>query len=125
MNVDTVIVAKKLPQGPDFKAKESGTLSVALDVTITDELRQRGIVREFIRQINAMRKDAKLTINDSITLYHEIENEELKGILRHYKADLCKDVIASNCLDGIPENIDLKKVLEIAGSTVIFGIKKK
>lgn len=124
MNVDDVIVAKKLPQGSDFKIKDNGTLSVALDVTVTDELKQRGVIREIIRQINAMRKDAKLTIHDSITVYHEIEDEELKGILQHYKADFCREVIASNCLEGIPENVDLKKVLEIAGSTAVFGIKK-
>lgn len=42
--------------------------SVVLDTKLDDELRAQGLVREFVRQVNALRKEQKLTINDRITL---------------------------------------------------------
>ncbi len=124
MNVDEVILTDRLPSGAEFVANESANLKVALDTTITDELKHRGIVRDMIRQINSMRRDAKLTINDTVSVYYDVTDEEIKGIISHYKNDFCTEVIASQCLEGIPDNVDLKKVLDINGKKVIFGIKK-
>jgi len=125
MNVDEVIIVKELPKEKEFVHKEGNGLKVSLDTTITDELKERGLIREIIRHINAMRKDAHLTINDTITVYYEIVDEKLDGIFQHYKNEVCKEVIATNSLKGLPENVDLKKVLEIVGKKVVFGIKKK
>lgn len=124
MNVDDVILTDKIPTGTEFVANESANLKVALDTTITDELKHRGIVRDMIRQINSMRKDTKLTINDTVSVYYEVSDKELRGIMVHYKKDFCQEVIASQCLEGLPDNVDQKKVLEINGKKVIFGLKK-
>jgi len=124
MNVDEVIITEKLPSGKEFVVNESSSLRVALDTTITDELKQRGMVRDIVRHINAMRKDAKLTIDDTISVYYDLSDQEIKGILSHYKKDFCSEVIAAQCLEGVPENVDLKKVLEINGKKVTFAIKK-
>jgi isoleucyl-tRNA synthetase len=123
VNVKEVICVEKMPQGPEFAVKESGSLAVALDLTITDELKYEGMVREMVRQINAMRKDAHLTIGDTVSLYYEIPDAELEKIFLHYKNTIIHDVIASICLQGLPENVDLKTVFEIAGVRVTFGIK--
>ncbi|MDP2683593.1 MAG: isoleucine--tRNA ligase [bacterium] len=124
MNVDEVVSTDRMPTGKEFAINASSNLKVALDTTITDELKHRGIVRDMIRQINSMRKDAKLTINDTISVYYNVTDQEIKGILMHYKKEFIKEVIASKCLTGIPDNVDLKKVLEINGKKVIFGLKK-
>lgn len=125
VNVLEVIYTEKLPSGSEFINKESNSFKVALDTTITDELKHQGIIREVIRHINAMRKDAGLTINDTITLYYEITDKSLEGILMHYKQKILKDVLASDCLKGLPDNVDLKKVLQIDDNRAIFGIKNK
>ncbi|MFA5052112.1 MAG: isoleucine--tRNA ligase [Patescibacteria group bacterium] len=125
VNVKEVIFVETMPQGSEFAFKESGSVSVALDTTITDELKYEGMIREIVRQINAMRKDASLTIGDTITLYYEILDPELEKIFLHYKSDVCRDVIATQCLPDLPDNVDLKSVFAIAGVKVTFGIKKK
>lgn len=124
MNVQEVVVAKAVPTGDEFASRKSGPVSISLDLTITDELRQLGIVREVVRHINAMRKDARLSIADHVTVYFEVTDPDLEGILLHYKKQICTDVIASSCLKGLPESVDLKKVLDVSGAKVIFGIKK-
>lgn len=125
VNVQKVIFTDKLPVGGEFVSKENNVLRVALDMTITDELRYQGVVREMIRHINAMRKDADLTIDDTVVVYYEVTDEELAGIVKRYKVDACREVIATDFLKGIPENVDLKKLLDIAGKKITFAIKKK
>ncbi len=125
LNVKEVILSKKLPKGAEFVSQLSGTLTVALDTTVTDELKIEGIVREFTRHINSMRKDARLSMSDVITLYYEIENDDIRKIFEVYGHRISKEVIAAQHLKGIPDNVDVKKVLDIQGKKVLFGIKKR
>ncbi|MDD5040563.1 MAG: isoleucine--tRNA ligase [Patescibacteria group bacterium] len=125
MNVDAVVFASRKPTGSEFVHAEAPGVAVSLDTTITDELRERGIVRELVRHVNSMRKDARLTVTDVISVYYEIADTQLKGIVQHYKADFCRDVIAGDCFEGVPANVDLKKILDVGGTAVIFGIKKQ
>ena len=46
----------------------SGTLTVALDVTITEDLKQEGIARELVNRIQNMRKDSGFEVTDKIRI---------------------------------------------------------
>ena len=46
----------------------SGTLTVALDVTITEDLKQEGIARELVNRIQNLRKDSGLEVTDKIRI---------------------------------------------------------
>lgn len=60
LNVRAVI-AGAAPAGPDWEAAETRGVTVALDTTLTDELQELGMVRETVRAINQLRKNAGLT----------------------------------------------------------------
>ncbi len=49
--------------------------TVAVDATITPELRLEGLAREVVRRIQAMRKEAGFDIADRITTYYQAEGE--------------------------------------------------
>lgn len=51
---------------PGWSVANAGTLTVALDLTITEELRLEGMAREIIRSIQQMRKDSGFEITDRI-----------------------------------------------------------
>jgi isoleucyl-tRNA synthetase len=54
-----------------------------LDITITEELKQEGLAREFINRIQNMRKDEGLDVTDKINLYigkHEAINNAVETI---------------------------------------------
>ena len=53
----------------NLKALNEGSLTVALDPEITDDLRQEGLVRDLIRQIQNLRKESGLEVSDRIRLY--------------------------------------------------------
>lgn len=46
----------------------SGSITVALDVTITEELRKEGIARELVNRIQNLRKEAGFEVTDKIDI---------------------------------------------------------
>ncbi len=45
-----------------------GALTVALDITVTDELKNEGIAREFINRIQNIRKESGFEVTDKINI---------------------------------------------------------
>ena len=56
---------------PGWLVASEGKLTVALDITITDELRPEGVARELVNRIQNIRKDSGFEVTDKIRV--EIE----------------------------------------------------
>jgi isoleucyl-tRNA synthetase len=63
-----------------------GGESVALDLTITPELRRAGIMREVVRLIQEGRKSAGFEVSDRIKISWSAEGQTLEAITEHEKA---------------------------------------
>ena len=77
---------------PGWSVTSEGALTVALDITITPELRLEGVARELIRAIQQLRKDSGLDITDRISIYIPDNDQNVKCIA------MFKDMIASATL---------------------------
>ncbi|KKW34764.1 MAG: Isoleucine-tRNA ligase [Candidatus Giovannonibacteria bacterium GW2011_GWA2_53_7] len=88
LNVREAVEAKSLPRGDEWKQKESGELVVALDITITDELREAGWVREVIRRVNDERKRLGLKRTDSVSIGYQTADETARGFFERYGAEV-------------------------------------
>ena len=53
---------------PGWLVTNEGTLTVALDITITDELRNEGVARELVNRIQNIRKDSGFEVTDKINI---------------------------------------------------------
>jgi isoleucyl-tRNA synthetase len=53
----------------NLKVLNEGSLTIALDPEITEELRNEGIVRDIVRSVQNLRKDSNLDVTDRINLY--------------------------------------------------------
>ena len=73
---------------PGWSVANEGTLTVALDLTITEALRLEGMARELIRSIQTLRKDSGFEITDRIivTVPQTPENEACLAEFRDYIA---------------------------------------
>ena len=60
---------------PGWLVASEGKLTVALDITITDELRREGVARELVNRIQNIRKESGFEVTDKIRV--EIEANEL------------------------------------------------
>ncbi len=92
---------------PGWSVANDGTLTVALDLTITEELRIEGVARELVRGIQQMRKDRGLEITDRIRvrLPRTKDNEACLATMRDY---IVAQVLANDIvLDG--EELNLEK----------------
>lgn len=86
---DVEIISEDIP---GWLVASAGKLTVALDVTITDELKKEGIARELVNRIQNIRKSSGLEITDRINI--KISN---KDEVRETVSDF-KDYIASQVL---------------------------
>jgi isoleucyl-tRNA synthetase len=80
---------------PGFEVASKGSLTVALDVTITQLLRQEGYAREFVNKIQNIRKDSNFTVTDKIVV-EVLENTELQAALIHFKQYICAEILADS-----------------------------
>ena len=65
---------------PGWLVANEGNITVALDITITPELRREGIAREIVNRIQNIRKDRDYEITDRIRLIFDAEGQTLEAI---------------------------------------------
>ncbi|WP_029906209.1 isoleucine--tRNA ligase [Prevotella sp. 10(H)] len=80
---------------PGWLVAAAGKLTVALDVTITDDLRKEGIARELVNRIQNIRKSSGFEITDRINIRIS-ENEQIKSAILEYKEYIASQVLADN-----------------------------
>ena len=64
-SADVEIISEDIP---GWLVANEGNLTVALDITVTDELRQEGIARDIVNRVQNIRKSRNYDITDKITL---------------------------------------------------------
>ncbi|MCR5181064.1 MAG: isoleucine--tRNA ligase [Bacteroidaceae bacterium] len=106
---------------PGWTVANEGSLTVALDITITDELRNEGVARELVKRIQGLRKESGFEITDHIRvqLTHSPETDQAVAdfgsyITKQVQADelTLVDSIAEGTpldLDGVQVNILIEK----------------
>jgi len=99
-------------------------LKVELNTELTDELKQDGIKRELVRFINALRKQANLTIKDTINIYYKTEDKDIKEVIKKTEKDLLKDTLAKEIRDEESDKVDLNTEVNVNGIKVWLGIRK-
>lgn len=68
---------------PGWLVASDGSLTVALDVTVTEELRQEGIAREFINRIQNFRKESGFDVTDKIRILIMKHGSLNEAIMHH------------------------------------------
>ncbi len=71
---DVIISSQDIP---GWAVATEGGLTVALDITITEELKREGIARDFVNRIQNLRKEMGLEVLDKIAI--EVEKESLRN----------------------------------------------
>ena len=88
---------------PGWLVASKGQLTVALDVTISEELEHEGNAREFVNRIQKIRKDSGFELTDRIEVQVAAENG-LKNSLAQFKDYICAEILADK-LEFLTENI--------------------
>lgn len=79
---------------PGWVIASNGNLTIALDITITEELRNEGLARELVNRIQNIRKDKGFEVTDKIMLQIE-KNSELERAINHNNVYICSETLAT------------------------------
>lgn len=103
---------------PGWLVASEGNLTVALDITITDNLRSEGIARELVNRVQNLRKDSGLEVTDRIILKIETGEEIQKAIASNMDY-VCTEVLANAIYFESLEEVSLITDLESESDTKI------
>jgi isoleucyl-tRNA synthetase len=98
---DVEITAEDIP---GWSVASKGSLTVALDITLTDDLKQEGEAREFVNRIQNIRKDSGFDLTDRIFVT-VLETKNLKPSIIKYNDYICREILADT-IDWVPEIAD-------------------
>lgn len=114
---DVDIVSEDIP---GWVVANEGNLTVALDVTLTDELRNEGMAREIVKRVQAYRKESGFEITDRIRVKIQ-SNPEIAAALSAYGDYVAGQVLADSIeladrvegtefdFDGFKLNVNIQK----------------
>ena len=80
---------------PGYEVAAKGNLTVALDISITEELKKEGDAREFVNKIQGIRKESGFALTDRI-IVEVLENAALQPSLIGYKDYICAEILADS-----------------------------
>lgn len=89
---DVEIISEDMP---GWSVANEGALTVALDINITDELRNEGVAREVVKRVQAHRKESGFDITNRIHVVME-HNPIVEKAVNDYKDFICSQVLAES-----------------------------
>jgi len=81
---------------PGWLVANAGGITVALDITLTDELKKEGVARELVNRIQNIRKDSGFEVTDRIKVYlkdNEVLQESVKANESYIKSETLTDAL--------------------------------
>ena len=94
---------------PGWLVANEGKLTVALEVTITEELRREGVARELVNRIQNLRKSSGFEITDKINITLS-KNSQTDDAVTEYKDYICNQVLGTSLVlaDEVKEGTELE-----------------
>ena len=89
---DVEIISEDIP---GWLVANEGRLTVALDITVTDELKKEGLARELVNRIQNLRKSSGFEITDKVNITLA-SSAEMDGAAEAYQEYIKSQVLANN-----------------------------
>ncbi|GHA64581.1 isoleucine--tRNA ligase [Pontibacter akesuensis] len=106
---------------PGWLVANEGKLTVALDITLTEELKQEGIARDLVNRIQNLRKDTNLEVQDKIHILLQRSVPEVTAAIENYRDYICAETQALS-LETV-ESLDSSTLLDIDEFKVFIQIQ--
>ncbi|QTV06108.1 isoleucine--tRNA ligase [Faecalibacter bovis] len=107
---------------PGWTVASNSTLTVALDIQLSEELINEGIAREIVNRVQNLRKETGLEVTDKIILLLKNDEPIVKAVEKN------KDYICSETLTEVLEIVDSVEnghAVEINGIETVIAVLKK
>jgi isoleucyl-tRNA synthetase len=98
-------------------------ITVAIETTITAELKSEGLAREIVRLVQDMRKKAGFNIEDRITTYYETQ-AVLAEVFKLWSDYISSETLTTQLSEANPMDGGYVEELELEGEKLILAIKQ-
>jgi isoleucyl-tRNA synthetase len=94
---------------PGWSVASEGNVTVALDITLTDDLKEEGIARDVVNRLQNLRKDMGLEVQDKIRIRVAPAAALIESALRTNKEYICQETQALSLEfeEGITDAVEL------------------
>ena len=89
---DVEIISEDIP---GWLVANEGRLTVALDITVSEELRKEGLARELVNRVQNLRKSSGFDITDKVNLFI-LSNDMIDDAIREYRDYIANQVLAAS-----------------------------
>ena len=115
---DADIVAEDVP---GFSVANKDALTVALDITVSEELANEGVARELVNRIQKLRKESGLEVTDRISVNIQEFTPIINAVIK-FKDYLCAEILADDVqlIAGLTEGTEV----EVNDTAIKISIKK-
>lgn len=93
---------------PGWLVAVDGRLTVALDVTLTNELKEEGLARELVNRVQNLRKDKGYEVTDKIDV-RILSHDTLSSAVRNNFNYICSETLATS-LELVPDLVEQEAV---------------
>jgi isoleucyl-tRNA synthetase len=93
ISLEEVVISSEDLEG--WLVMNDGNLTVALDVSISEDLKAEGIARELVNRIQNIRKEQNFEVTDRISL--KVQNSDyIKDTINKFSSYICNEVLATD-----------------------------
>ena len=105
-----------------WMVESDGTMTVALDTELDEDLINEGLAREFVNRLQNMRKDAGLEVTDRIKIYYRATDRLTRALVK-LAGYVKQETLATAMSSETPSTLNLTEA-DINGETASIGIEK-
>jgi len=118
---DEILVQTEAAEG--LSTVDGKLLTVAIDTTITPELRSEGLAREIVRRVQEQRKNADFNIEDRITTWYTA-GEDLAEVFDTWGSYIQEETLSTELIAGDPPAEAFVETHDVEGMELVIGVKQ-
>ncbi|PIR07129.1 MAG: isoleucine--tRNA ligase [Candidatus Komeilibacteria bacterium CG11_big_fil_rev_8_21_14_0_20_36_20] len=121
LNIENIEIVNKVSEKKGWVVDDFG-FAISLNTNLTTDLKDKGVVREIVRFINSLRKQAGLKPSDNPVETYQTDSDYLKDIINSFK----DEIIANTSADSLEESSSNPKIFkecDINGEKITLGLK--
>lgn len=120
INVKEISYSEKPEVGEGINTVGEGSNFITIDCNLTDDLREEAFINEFMRRYKDLRKRKGLKVDDIVTVYLQIDDEDTRRILEDYVETSLDEFHAEDVVFG--DSIESDVEIEVSGQKIGIGI---
>jgi isoleucyl-tRNA synthetase len=120
LSPDDVELSRETTEG--WGLASDGPVTVALELTLDDDLRLEGLARELVHHVQALRRSAGLDVSDRIQLGIETSGPVADALAAH-RDRIASEVLATSIVDGSVAAATASEDVSVEGKTALITLR--